>query len=157
MELTFDFTVEKPKSHRTGVGREGEPWETHLDPLRQQPMNEARVFTFVDRVDEDGKLTKARSQAATRVAVIASRLRKKCPKEEWRFSVRELNEDGTEAGLWITFAGTMTDDEYKAYLQKRQERSEKIKAGRNKTASGHEAKKSPAERVKEAREAAKTA
>lgn len=129
MELNFDFDAEMPKSTRMGgSGRVGTPWEDHLSPLRQAVNQRCQVFTFEDNLKEDGTLVTAHSQAQSRVTVISNRLRSKVPMELWKFQIR--NTTPTTCGVWITYGGIMNEHEYKSYLARREERGNKIRAGR---------------------------
>lgn len=152
MELTFTWEAEIPKSSRTSVGRSATEWEKHLNPVRASKLNKPPlVFKFWDKVDEDGKLIPAKSQAQSRVSSISARLRKVVPLEKWSFTVRTLPNTSECAGIWIKYDGVMTSDEYEEYETRRKQRGEKIRLGRLPKTDETADSMSPADRIKAAR------
>lgn len=164
MPLEIDFDAEMPKLTRAGggAGRQATPWEQLLDPARSNPGRFGKLFEFSDRTNEDGSVTSAKVQASSRSVVIQARLHKTVPLERWRFTVRPTGDN--TAGLWVAFTGVMTPDEYAEYEQRRSERAERIRAGReagkaanngnastNEVSATDEAQTSAADKVRAAR------
>lgn len=150
--LAFDFTAEMPKQSRGhGAGRPGVEWEKLLEPARQHPGKPGKIFEFTD-ITKDGKTVSGQAQAQSRATVIQSRLRASVPLEEWKFNTRNLPTGKT--GLWVTFVRTLTIEEYEEVAKRRQERGDKIRAGRAAKSNGHDASvTSAAEKVAAARAA----
>lgn len=145
--MDLDFIQEEiPKITRAGgSGREAEPWETHLAPLKDEDKagKDFRVWTYDKR-----------ASAVSRMSSVRERLTKAVPGENWTIAVRpvpgtetavhpagtmdgETDISGTSAtkfGVYVSYAGTFTDEEITANAIKHQERSERVKAARAKAA-----------------------
>jgi hypothetical protein len=116
VELTF-VKEEIPKIVRTGgSGREAEPWETHLAPIKEQAGQSFRVWTYDKR-----------SGAQGRVTTVRDRLTKVTPQDNWTIKVRPV---GEQFGVYVQYNGTFTPEQMAENAKKRQERSERTKASR---------------------------
>ena len=134
MDLNF-IEEEIPKITRAGgSGREAEPWETHIAPLKESDKagKSFRVWTY-------GK----RASAVSRMTSVRERLTKAVPAENWTLAVRLVpgsdsvtNEDGTtgQYGVYVTYAGQFTDEQVAENAKKHAERSARVKAARAKAA-----------------------
>lgn len=142
MELNF-IEEEVPKITRVGgAGREAEPWEEHIAPLKEADRagKSFRVWTY-------GK----RTSAVSRMSSVRDRLTKAVPEENWALAVRPVpgtedavepagavNEAGedisgqsaTQHGVYVQYNGTFTADEIAANAKAHAERSERVKAAR---------------------------
>jgi hypothetical protein len=125
MELTF--VKEKiPKITRAGgSGREAEPWENHLAPLKDSTNESFRVWTYDKR-----------SSAISRMSSVRERLSKAVPHEDWTLAVRLV--PGTEKlpgaeqkfGVYVSYSGNFTPEQVVENARKHQERSERVRAAR---------------------------
>lgn len=146
MELNF-IEEEVPKITRVGgAGREAEPWENHIAPLKEEGRagKSFRVWTY-------GK----RTSAVSRMSSVRDRLTRAVPSENWTLAVRAVpgtetavhpegatNEAGesiagqsaTQQGVYVQFNGTFTDDEVAANAKAHAERSARVKAARKASA-----------------------
>lgn len=145
MDLSF-IEEEIPKITRAGgSGREAEPWEEHVSPLKAEDKagKSYRVWTY-------GK----RPSAVSRMSSVRERLTKAVPAENWQLAVRavpgtesavhpagtmdgETDVSGTSAtqyGVYVQYAGQFTAEQVAENAQKHQERSERVKAARAKAA-----------------------
>jgi hypothetical protein len=158
MELTFT-REDVPKITRIGgSGREAEPWETHLAPLKDTPGESFRVWTY-----------EKRTSAVSRMSSVRERLTKAVPTENWNLAVRTVpgTVDPELYGVYISFAGTFTAEQIAENVRKHDERSNRVKAARAKRAAEEasttivdpfeetEAAPSAKERVQQARNAQK--
>lgn len=153
MELTF-VKEELPKITRAGgSGREAEPWENHLAPLKETPDQTFRVWTYDKR-----------TSAISRSQSVRNRLTAAVPNENWRLAVRPVQVEGVEKfGVYVAFDGIFTAEEVAANAKAHQERSERVKAARAKSIADKAAAESngatasvaeaPADRVAAARTA----
>jgi hypothetical protein len=128
MELTFT-REDVPKITRIGgSGREAEPWETHLAPLKDTPGESFRVWTY-----------EKRTSAVSRMSSVRERLTKAVPTENWNLAVRTVPGTGAENpelyGVYISFAGTFTAEQVAENVRKHDERSNRVKAARAKRAA----------------------
>jgi hypothetical protein len=123
MELTF-VKEELPKITRAGgSGREAEPWENHLAPLKETPDQTFRVWTYDKR-----------TSAISRSQSVRNRLTAAVPNENWRLAVRPVQVEGVEKfGVYVAFDGIFTAEEVAANAKAHQERSERVKAARAKS------------------------
>lgn len=145
MELAF---IEEPIPKITragGSGREAEPWETHLAPLKEEDKagKDFRVWTYDKR-----------ASAVSRMTSVRERLTKAVPGENWKLAVRpvpgtetavhpagtmdgETDISGTPAtkhGVYVSFAGSFTPEQIVENAKKHAARSERVKAARAKAA-----------------------
>lgn len=123
MELTFT-REDIPKITRVGgSGREPEPWETHLAPLKDTPKETFRVWTYDKR-----------SSAISRMSSVRERLTKAVPSENWTLAVRPIPNTET-FGVYVSYNGTYSDAEVAANAKAHAERSARVKAAREKAAA----------------------
>ncbi len=143
MDLNF-IEEEIPKITRAGgSGREAEPWETHLAPLKDDDKSgkDFRVWTY-------GK----RASAVSRMSSVRERLTKVVPAENWTLAVRPVpgtesavhpagtmdgetdisGQSATQFGVYVSYAGVFTDEQVAENAKKHQERSDRVKAARAK-------------------------
>jgi hypothetical protein len=142
MELNF-IEEEVPKITRVGgAGREAEPWEEHIAPLKEADRagKSFRVWTY-------GK----RTSAVSRMSSVRDRLTKAVPEENWSLAVRPVpgtedavepegtvdsegnsiaGQSATQHGVYVQYNGQFTPEEVAANAQAHQERSERVKAAR---------------------------
>jgi hypothetical protein len=125
MELTFT-REDIPKITRAGgSGREAEPWENHLAPLKDSPEESFRVWTYDKR-----------TSAVSRMSSVRERLVKAVPSENWQLAVRPLPgmetlpESEQKFGVYVAYIGTFTDEEVAANAKAHAERSARVKAAR---------------------------
>lgn len=141
MELNF-IEEEIPKITRVGgAGREAEPWEQHIAPLKEEGRSgkSFRVWTY-------GK----RTSAVSRMSSVRNRLTDAVPQENWTLSVRpvpgtedavhpagtmegETDISGTSAtqhGVYVQYNGIFTNAEIAANATAHAERSARVKAAR---------------------------
>lgn len=131
MELAF-IEEEIPKITRVGgSGREPEPWETHIAPLKDTDKagKSFRVWTYSKR-----------PSAVSRMSSVRERLTTAVPAENWQLAVRPVpgtenavNEDGTSVtqyGVYVMYAGAFTSEQVLNNARKHQERSDRVKAAR---------------------------
>jgi hypothetical protein len=131
VELNF-IEEEVPKITRVGgAGREAEPWEIHIAPLKEEGRagKSFRVWTY-------GK----RTSAVSRMSNVRDRLTKAVPTENWSLAVRpvpgtedavdEAGESATQHGVYVEFNGTFTPEEVAANATAHAERSARVKAAR---------------------------
>jgi hypothetical protein len=130
MELTFT-REDVPKITRPGgSGREAEPWETHLAPLKDTPDESFRVWTY-----------EKRTSAVSRMSSVRDRLSKQVPHENWGLAVRvipgeeKLPEAEQHFGVYISYNGVYTAEQIVENKRKHDERSERVRKARAKTAS----------------------
>lgn len=136
MELAF-IEEEIPKIVRAGgSGREAEPWELHIAPLKEEDKagKSFRVWTYSKR-----------ASAVSRMSSVRERLTKAVPHENWQLAVRPVpgtetatNPDGTSAmqyGVYVMYAGQFTPEQVVENAKKHQERSERVKAAREASAA----------------------
>lgn len=165
MELAF-IEEEIPKITRAGgSGREAEPWEDHIAPLKQgdKAGKSFRVWTYSKR-----------ASGVSRMSSVRERLTKAVPGENWQLAVRPVpgtegtdaeGNDTTQYGVYVQYAGTFTPEQILENAKKHQERSERVRNARAATAAAQTAApaepaddgQSPAERVAAARQTAKQA
>lgn len=79
----------------------GWKWERLLNPIRDAPGASARIGTYANK-----------NHAHTIQQRAKSRLRDVCPLEDWSFVVRQLQDDSGYCGLFATFNGMMTKEEF---------------------------------------------
>jgi hypothetical protein len=142
VELNF-IEEEVPKITRVGgAGREAEPWETHIAPLKEEGRSSKsfRVWTY-------GK----RTSAVSRMSSVRDRLTKAVPTENWSLAVRPVpgtedavepegavdsegtsiaGQSATQHGVYVQYNGTFTADEVAANAKAHAERSARVKAAR---------------------------
>jgi hypothetical protein len=120
MELNF-IQEEVPKVTRAGgSGREAEPWEQHLSPLKESPEISFRTWDY-----------EKRPSAVSRMTSVRDRLRKAVPEENWDLVVREIpDSDPPRYGVYVTYRGEFSDEEMAENARKHQERSERVRAAR---------------------------
>lgn len=148
MELTFTREDIPKISRAGGSGREAEPWETHLAPLKETPEESFRVWTYDKR-----------TSAVSRMSSVGERLRTAVPGENWQLAVRPVPDtagtvhpegtttevtdadgnkqtvdiSGTSAeqfGVYVAYKGTFTDEEIAKNAADHQARSDRVKAAR---------------------------
>lgn len=142
MELNF-IEEEIPKITRVGgAGREAEPWEQHIAPLKEEGRSgkSFRVWTY-------GK----RTSAVSRMSSVRNRLTDAVPQENWTLSVRPVpgtedvvepagavdsegnsiaGQSATQHGVYVQYNGIFTDAEIAANATAHAERSARVKAAR---------------------------
>ena len=115
MELSF-VEEEIPKIVRQGgSGREAEPWETHLAPLKGKDMasKSYRVWTYANK-----------NSAPSHMNTVRDRLYKVTPQDNWDLKVRPVpNTDPVQYGLWVQYDGAYTPEQVIANAEARQKRS----------------------------------
>lgn len=142
MELNF-IEEEVPKITRVGgAGREAEPWELHIAPLKAEDRagKSFRVWTY-------GK----RTSAVSRMSSVRDRLTKAVPAENWALAVRPVpgtesavepegatNEAGedisgqsaTQHGVYVQYDGVFTPEQIAKNAEDHKIRSERVRAAR---------------------------
>jgi hypothetical protein len=128
--MDLDFIEEEiPTINRVGgAGREAEPWEQHISPLKDEDKagKSFRVWTYAKR-----------PSATSRMSSVRERLTKVVPQENWKLAVRPVPGTGTDPdsnpeqfGVYVTFAGIFTDEQVAENAVKHAQRSERVKNAR---------------------------
>lgn len=122
--MELDFIEESiPKITRVGgAGREPEPWEEHIAPLKvdDRAGKDFRVWTY-----------EKRASAVSRMTSVRNRLTKAVPAENWALAVRPVpNTTPEQFGVYVSYRGVFTDEQILKNAQAHQERSERVKAAR---------------------------
>ncbi len=120
MELNF-VREDIPKISRAGgSGREAEPWESHLAPLKDNHGESFRVWTY-----------EKRSSAVSRMSSVRDRLNKAVPTENWQLAVRVVpGTDPEQFGVYVAYMGNYTPEQVVENARKHTERSERVRASR---------------------------
>jgi hypothetical protein len=121
MELAF-IEEEIPKITRVGgSGREPEPWEDHIAPLKDDDKagKSFRVWTYSKR-----------PSAVSRMSSVRDRLTKAVPSENWQLAVRMVPGTENEFGVYVSYLGAFTNEQVVENARKHQERSARVKAAR---------------------------
>jgi hypothetical protein len=155
VELNF-IEESIPKISRVGgAGREAEPWEQHIAPLKEEGRagKSFRVWTY-------GK----RASAVSRMSSVRERLTKAVPSENWALAVRVVpgtesatqpildsegaptgeTEPATQHGVYVQYDGVFTDEQVAANAKAHDERSARVKAARAKALEAKAAGEVPA-------------
>jgi hypothetical protein len=147
VELTF-VKEEIPKiTRKGGSGREAEPWETHLAPVKETPGESFRVWTY-----------ETRNSATSRLSTVRDRLTKATPQDNWDLKVRPVSDYRGPTGdvgegfaVYVQYNGMYTPEQIAENAKKRQERSDRTKAARKPVVASEPATEQTAkERVAEA-------
>ena len=77
-------------------------WETLLNPVRGTPGSSARIH----------KLCNNRQSADSVVRAIKARMREARPYERWKFEARSMQDISGEYGVFATYLGVMSEQEY---------------------------------------------
>jgi hypothetical protein len=121
MELSF-VEEEIPKISRPGgSGREPEPWEDHLAPLKAKEGTSFRVWTYAKR-----------SSATSRMTAVRDRLNKAVPYEAWKMAVRAIPDDPNLFGVYVTYEGIYTAEQVAENAAAHADRSARVLASREK-------------------------
>jgi hypothetical protein len=121
MELSF-VEEEIPKISRPGgSGREPEPWENHLAPLKAKEGTSFRVWTYTKR-----------SSAMSRMTAVRNRLTKAVPYENWKMAVRSIPDDPNLFGVYVTYNGIFTQEQVQENAAAHAQRSARVLASREK-------------------------
>ena len=144
MELAFIEEAIPKITRAGGSGREAEPWEDHLAPLKDagRAGKDFRVWTYDKR-----------PSAVSRMTGVRERLTKAVPFENWDLAVRPVpgtetavhpegavdpagnsiaGTSATQFGVYVSFRGQFTDEQVAENVKRHQERSDRVKAARAK-------------------------
>lgn len=118
-EQSVDILIEwdQPKPARTLTFREKEKvWYKRLNPLRKQPGRRARIIRGVAKsIQANGAKTNIKRSCYTHN-----------PRERWKFEIAK-DDDGTY-GIWATYWGVMSEEEFDQSEQERKIIGDRIKA-----------------------------
>jgi hypothetical protein len=118
MELQF-IEEDIPKSARGNhEGRKAEPWEDHIEPLKNSPGKSFRVWTY-----------EKKTSAVGRASNVSSRVFEQTPYDDWTIVARQVPNSDV-FGVYVQYNGTLTESQVQEKVNKRLERAEKMRRAR---------------------------